>query len=384
MQTAAPQKKDTRAKYAARLFIVTFMALLLLPGPLWLLLHDHVDNQNYENRTLAAFPKDVDAEQWPAAFEAWLGDHAPFRNQWMSLNTRLNWALNSLDSSDVLRGKQNWLFLKDVSDSKSLSDYQGLTSYTAQEQAQFAQSLAQLEAALKEKGSRLAVVFAPAKEGVASRYMPDSIPVIAHPTRVDALVNYLRQQGFLVIWPKDALRTMDPVQQTYYKYDTHWNQAGAFLAADQLLNALEMPHTGWDRATIRPDPQQTPPTDLANVCAAWNLCTDDIYYTVDAPKAVLQEASPAEPILHYKGTGQETMLMIRDSFGEAMAPYAAAAFGDTLVLHGNALGQGALAQQMTQIPDVVVLEVGERMSDGLLAYAQRVLQWVQTFDTNME
>lgn len=378
MQTAAPVKKDQRRKTAARLFIVGVMALLLLPGPLWILLRAHVDTQNYENRTLAEFPKGVSVEQWPAAFEAWLGDHAPFRNQWMSLNAQLNWALNSLDSSDVLRGKENWLFLKDVSDSKSLSDYQGLTAYTPEEQAQFAQILGQLQAALHEKGSRLAVVFAPAKEGVASRYMPDSIPVVAQPTRVDALAKYLQQEGFLVIWPRDALLEVDPAQQTYYKYDTHWNQAGAFLAADQLLSALDLPHTAWNPELIQPDPEQTAPTDLANVCAAWTLCTDDVYYTVDAPKAVLLEASPAEQILHYTGTGQGTMLMIRDSFGEAMAPFAAAAFQNTLVLHGNALGQGALNQELTEVPDVVVLEVGERMSDGLLAYAQRVLEWVQT------
>ncbi len=378
MQTAAPEKKVTGSKTCARLFLTGFLALLLLPGPLWLVLRDHVDTQNYENRTLASFPRDVPAAQWPGAFEAWLGDHAPFRNQWMTLNTRLNWALNSLDSSDVLRGKENWLFLKDVSDSKSLSDYQGITAYTPEEQAQFARILGQLQTELERRGSRLAVVFAPAKEGVASRYMPDFIPVVARPTRVDALADYLQQAGFSVVWPRDALLEADPVQQTYYKYDTHWNQAGAFLAADQLLSILDIPHTAWDPALVRPDAQHSAPTDLANVCAAWTLCTDDVYYAVDAPRAVLREQSPAEQILHYQGQGQGTLLMIRDSFGEAMAPFVAAAFGDTLVLHGNALGQGALSQELIGVPDVVVLEVGERMSDGLLAYAQRVLDWVQT------
>ena len=33
----------------------------------------------------------------------------------------------------MLLGREGWLFLKDVSDSKSLSDYQGLTSFSAEE-----------------------------------------------------------------------------------------------------------------------------------------------------------------------------------------------------------------------------------------------------------
>ena len=92
-----------------------------------------MDVTNYENRTLAAFPTDADVESWPAAFEDWLGDHAPFRNQFMALNGQLNWAVGTLDSGDVLLGKDHWLFLKDSADSTSLSDYQGLTAYPAEE-----------------------------------------------------------------------------------------------------------------------------------------------------------------------------------------------------------------------------------------------------------
>lgn len=369
--------QKTKHALAGRLFLAGFLAMLLLPGPLWLALRGGVDSENHENRALAAFPAGVALQQWPAAFEDWLGDHAPFRNQWMGLNARINWALGSLDSTDVLRGKQNWLFLKDVSDSKSLSDYQGLTVYTEAEQQEFVQVLTQLQQALQRRGSRLAVVLAPAKEGVYSQYLPDSIPAVARPTRVQALAGALQGAGLAVVWPQQALIEASQGQQTYYKYDTHWNNAGAFLAAGQLLEALGLPHTPYAPALVAPQPGVQAPKDLANVSAAWALCTDDLYYEVDAPKARLASASADGYIARYQGQGQGALLLVRDSFGEALAPFAAAPFASALVLHGNALGAGALQSEQAALPDVVVLEAAERYSDNLLSQARAVLAWVQ-------
>ena len=136
--------KEHSSQKRAKILTVLFVVMLLLPAPLWLLLAPHLDTTNYENRTLAAFPQDTGVEEWPGAFEDWLNDHAPFRNQFMSLNGRLNWALGTLDSSDVLLGKEHWLFLKDVSDSKSISDYQGLTAYSEEELADFVNTLSTL------------------------------------------------------------------------------------------------------------------------------------------------------------------------------------------------------------------------------------------------
>ena len=127
---SAPSQTGTPGRGCWLALLGGFLAMLFLPGPLWLLLRGRLDTENHENRSLAAFPAGeaaVSPQQWPSAFDAWLDDHAPFRNQFMSLNARVNWALGTLDSSDVLLGKRHWLFLHDVSDSQSLSDYQGLT-----------------------------------------------------------------------------------------------------------------------------------------------------------------------------------------------------------------------------------------------------------------
>lgn len=360
-----------------------FAALLLLPGPLWLALRGALDTQNHENRALAPFPAGAAAvplEDWPGAFDAWLGDHAPFRNQLMSLNARANWALGSLDSSDVLLGKDHWLFLRDVSDSASLSDYQGLTAYTPEQLAACRDTLAALDAALAARGSQLAVLFAPAKEGVYSQYLPDSIPAVRRPTRVQALAESLQEAGLPVVWPQQALIEAAGGQQVYYKYDTHWNEAGACLAAARLLGQLGRDAGPYAHPAVWPDPDTPAPTDLANVSAAWALCTDDVYYRVDAPQAECVFRSEDAGITRWQGGGTGSVLLLRDSFGESLAPYLMAGFGEGLALHGSALAPETILAEleaMPRLPEVVVIEVAERFSNNLFGQAELLLSWAE-------
>lgn len=366
-------------KAGLRLLQIGFLALLLLPWPLWGLLHGALDTTNHENRTLAAFPSvaETGLNAWPAAFEDWLGDHAPFRNQLMTLNTGVNRLTGTLDSGDVLRGQNGWLFLKDASDSQSISDYQGLTACTGKELTDTAASLTALQAALEARGSTLAVLFAPAKEEVYSRYMPADIPVVSRPTRVEGLVAALRAQTEVpVVFPQEALTDASRTQQVYYKYDTHWNAVGAWLAAQQTLAALGLP-CGTALPAVQADAGRQATHDLADISASWAFCGDDAYYQPGAPAANLDQ-SPNGELQHYTGSGSQSLLLVRDSFGDALAPWLCEPFGEALVIHGNELNLKNLNAEQKTLPDVVVLEVAERFYYNLPGRAATVLDWVES------
>lgn len=378
MPVLTPEKKPAPAKRAARgqlALAAGFFALLLGPGLLWLGLHSRCDTTNYENRTLTPFPgKRVPVSDWPSAFESWLGDNAPFRNSFLSLKAGADLLTGSLDSDSVLQGKDGWLFLKDVSDSRSISDYQGLTAYTEEEIRTMAETLTALNKALTARGSKLVILFAPAKEGVYAAQMPDSIPVVSRPTRVEALTQALSATGVPVVFPLETLRTASETQQVYYKYDTHWNAPGAWLAAQQVFAALGLPfETALPEVSI--DPGETAPKDLANLCGRWNWCTDDLYYKVNAPGARLTEGSRESELTRYQGDGSGTLLLARDSFGAALGPHLAEGFGTALVLHTNQLTVENLLAEQPTVPDAVVLEVGERFSDNLQRRMEILLDW---------
>ena len=355
-----------------------FAALLAGPGILWLGLNPFCDTTNYENRTLASFPTaQTSIEAWPGQFEDWLEDHAPFRNGFLTLKAGSDRLMGSLDSTNVLLGKEGWLFLQDVSDSKSISDYQGLTAYSQEEMAAMADTLEALGQTLAQKGSRLVVVFAPAKEGVYSQYMPDSIPVVARPTRVQALVEYLTQNtGVPVLFPLEELKTAGETTQVYYKYDTHWNDVGAWLAAQQLLETLGLPYEET-LPEVEVNPEKKAPTDLANMCGSWSFCTDDPYYEVSAPAAQCTEGTPDTELTRYQGAGTQDLLLVRDSFGAALGPRLAQGFRNTLVLHGNLLSLENLMEYQSTLPQTVVVEVGERFSDNLPGRLETLLAWAK-------
>ena len=370
------QKQEHSRCQAA--LIAGFAALLLGPALLWVPLRPLMDTQNHENRTLAAMPgAGTPLRAWPAAFEDWLGDHAPFRNEFLTLKAGADRLLGALDSTDVLLGAGGWLFLKDVGDSSSISDYQGLTAYTPEEQAGLAAALTELQQMLAARGTQLAVLLAPAKEGVCSDKMPAAVPVVNRPTRVQALAAYLQAETTVpVVFPLEELRQAAARQQVYYKYDTHWNDAGAWLAAQQVLAALDRPsQSEWPAIVPRPD--RAAPTDLANMCGSWRWCTDDVYYEADVPRAAADGDMNAE-LLHYTGAGTGTLLLVRDSMGAALAPHLAQGFAAALVLHGNVLTMDTLAAQQPAAPDVLVLEVSERYSDNLLRHVRFLQEWAQT------
>ena len=379
MPVLTPEKKSAHTKCAARrqrALAAGFFALLLGPGLLCLALHSRCDTTNYENRTLTPFPgKSVPISDWPSAFESWLEDNAPFRNSFLSLKAGADLLTGSLDSDSVLQGRDGWLFLKDVSDSRSLSDYQGITAYTEEETRTMAETLTALNEALAARGSKLVILFAPAKEGVYAARMPTSIPVVSRPTRVEALTQALSASGVPVVFPLELLRTASETQQVYYKYDTHWNDPGAWLAAQQVFAALGLPYeTTLPQTAV--DPGETAPKDLANLCGRWNWCTDDLYYKVNAPTARLTEGSRESELTRYQGDGSGTLLLARDSFGAALGPHLAEGFDTALVLHTNQLTVENLLVQQPTVPDAVVLEVGERFSDNLQRRMEILLDWV--------
>lgn len=368
---------DRERRGCPRALIAGFAALLAGPCLLWPLVRGMCDTTNYENRTLAAFPTAATGVRaWPASFEEWLGDHAPFRNQFLTLKSGADRLVGTLDSTNVLLGKEGWMFLKDVSDSNSLSDYQGLTAYSAEETAAMAQALTALNDVLAAKGSRLLVLFAPAKEGVYSRYMPDNVPVVSRPTRVGALAGALGETGVPVLFPLEELEDAALERQVYYKYDTHWNEAGAWLAAQLTLEALDRPFAAaWPEMSA--DPEKAPLTDLANMCGSWAWCTDDVYWALDAVPAQCTLWEAGGEIARYAGEGEGSLLLARDSFGEALAPWLAQGFADTTVLHGNQMQVETLLEWQPEVPDVVVLEVAERFSDNLLGRLETMRQWAE-------
>ena len=57
--------------------------------------------------------------------------------------------------------------------------------------------------------------------------------------RTEAFVDYIKENtNITIVFPQDELKAAKPYWRVYYKYDTHWNKAGAFIGTQALYKEL--------------------------------------------------------------------------------------------------------------------------------------------------
>ena len=90
-----------------------FVVLICLPVLFWAVAGKRLVGVNYENRTLAEKPvfRLNEYDQYPKAYEAYLNDTLPFRDQLIQLNSRINYfGFRKASNENVIVGKEGWLF----------------------------------------------------------------------------------------------------------------------------------------------------------------------------------------------------------------------------------------------------------------------------------
>jgi len=221
--------------------IVLFLALIIAPTLLYPILRPQINDINIENRVLDRKPvlSFSILLQYPTAFDHYFDDNLPFKYQFLSLNSHINYCLFYIVSSNqIVMGKDGWLFYGNVNDSNPVATYKGIDYFTEEELLAIAQNLIQTRDCLREKGIEFALFIAPDKEIAYATFMPDQIKWVNAITRVDILVDYLHEHTDInVVHPKQEIRKAKKNAPPYYMLDTHWNNFGAFIGAKALLQA---------------------------------------------------------------------------------------------------------------------------------------------------
>ena len=162
------------------------------------------------------------------------------RNKLIAFNSELTSLLTGgtyMESTQVLLGKNNWLFYKTELDGHPLWDYMGINHFTDEELAAIAANLVSMRDGLNALGVDFYVTALPNKEIIYEEYMPDTVARVDTVSRAEQLANYIWDNTDLVyVYPKQALLDAKAEGQIYYQTDTHWNQKGAFVGMQQLMH----------------------------------------------------------------------------------------------------------------------------------------------------
>ncbi len=311
-----------------KIFIMIFILSLTAPTLLFLAFRDRVDNTNYENRALAERPSLTlsTITEFPAQFEAWYNDHAPFKNYFVQAKNAMDTQIFGLTSLDAVTiGKDDWLFYTvSKKGEDAMADYQHTNLYTADEKADIARRLEYVEDEMAARGIDFALFIAPSKETIYGRYMPDNIRVYGQESRLSNLVKDLDLlYGVTIYDTTDALLAEADDYQLFYKYDTHWNILGAFMASRVITDHF----LGWsvpvEGINVKYEEEVT--GDLATMIGRPDLDDDPEYFIDDymtdvTARCVFSDDDNAFEIYESDSPNQKTLLVVGDSFANALRP----------------------------------------------------------------
>jgi hypothetical protein len=193
-----------------------------------------------------------EVRQWPRRFEAYVSDAFPGRSALIGAGNTLLWRLGLLRSSRVIEGPENWLFLGDFQQ-QTIAKSRGLVPFTPERASRWAEQYETVRAGVAEHGADLRLVLVPDKQTV----YPQQLPAWAQPgpgerpTMTDQIVAALRGRGTNgVLDLRPVLRAAASRQQVYWRTDSHWNPAGALVAAEHVLPWLRPDQPGAVRALL--------------------------------------------------------------------------------------------------------------------------------------
>ena len=337
------------------IYCILFFAICLCPSLGMLVTKQETSS---ENRQLSEFPSPKTEEgkinvEWLSQAGDYFQEHFAFRNELVTGNALLHGRLLETSTADgVIQGKNGWLYYKD-----SLNDYLGQDLLSDRSLFNIAHMLSMTQQALEEKGVNFLFTIAPNKNSLYGDNMPyyDKLKVSGQTNR-ENLENWLTTEKVAYADLYQALMEEDEV--LYHARDSHWNNKGAALAADVLMDALGKDHDSYEGEsyTVRRDYTGDLDTMLYPLAST---ADDEIYYDKETTYATVEEIqSNFDPrITTVNPVKEESLVMYRDSFGNALLPYMADAYANAYFSRGIPY---QLMDVETHSADTVIIERAER------------------------
>ena len=361
----------------AVLWVVCFLALILIPRAVWTFTAEQFETAVTENTVVTQMPE-LTKDNWKtygSALEDYYNSNVPFRSQLIMANSLLN--LNLLKerfiNEKVVIGDDNWLF---YCEETNIEDYKGTNLYNEEELAAIAQNLIRNRDELAARGSEFVLFIAPNKETIYSEHLPSYIQEMkkGEMTRARQVVEYLRNNTDLrVVYPEEELLKYKDQYSLYWHYDTHWNVGGGYIGTRELLKELGMELPPVEEINFTPDTFSD--YDLARMMNLWdyykeNKPAEENYFVSGYPfnnMQVIQGVGNAP--LQYISEAPETrkLFMVYDSFAGAMINVLASSFAESYMVGWNSTWQPS--QVAEQQPDIFVLELVERRLDYLSTFS---------------
>jgi hypothetical protein len=324
-----------------------------------------------ENRELAAFPR-VHVSlpgivAYASGLSRWFDDHFGFRSvlvRWYG-ESRL-FGLGVSPTPAVLRGRHGWFF---YADDGGLDDFANQSLLTPDAIANWRDTVVRARDWCRQYGIAYVFTIAPDKAAIYPEMFPDTIHQIQSTSRTDQVIDGLLDTG-VAVDVRPALLQAKSVERLYHLTDSHWNARGAFVAYRQIIAAVRAQDprvpAAWDRSDFVATSREVPGMDLARMMGLSHVLSEtDLQLTptwprraiVTSPPGAAATAEEGRLVTEIPGSTLPRAVIIRDSFGSALAPFLSEHFSRAVYLWQNDFDADAVRRERAE---VVIQELAGR------------------------
>jgi hypothetical protein len=283
-------------------------------------------NTTTENKVLASFPALQNNGKWNLDWLSEAGeyfeDHFAFRQYLVTADSEVQSRVFGVSNMDtVINGTDGWLYY-----SATLEDYLGENTMSDRGIFNIAHNISLMEQYVESQGSEFLFTIAPNKNSLYGEDMPYYDQKIVSTERNQTLLEpILEEQNVSYVDLFSLFEAEDEI--LYLKRDSHWNQKGAVLAYNALLDGLNLEHETYE--TVRAVRTKTEYGDLNKMLypksaePEWNYTyeKEQEYQYVTDTESVEEAWIETE-----NNNGSGSLLMFRDSFGNTLLPLMADVF----------------------------------------------------------
>jgi alginate O-acetyltransferase complex protein AlgJ len=358
-----------------RTLVILFISVLWLPLVGMVLNVDRGDPSD-ENRTLASWPTATwdwqSFREVPDGLTRYFEDHFAFRQRLVRWQAAARLRAFGVSSSDaVINGRDGWLF---YADDGALDDYAEAPPFTSAELEVWRRTLQDTSDWLGAQGIAYLFVISPDKHVVYPEFMPDTIRPTAV-SRIDQLVEHLRRHSTVrMLDLRPALLAGKQRERIYHRTDTHWNDRGAFIGYQQIMQALARDVPGLRlpaRDIFEPRTVRSQGLDLAGMLGLTRVLAEEDLLLVPRRPAMARIIEPTRPnrrLMHARvvtetPTRGPRAVVFMDSFGAGLIPFLSEDFSRVVYLWQPNMDPAVVRDERA---DVVIQEwVGRRLSTVL-------------------
>ena len=257
----------------------------------------------------------------------YLADRFYLRQELITLDAKLeSGVLGESAAGDVILGKEGWLYY-----ATTLNDYRGQELMTDREIWAAAHTLELMREYAAGNGTRMLFVVVPNKNEVYPEYMPDWALRSGETGNRERLDAALEAAGVEYLDLLPVLEAEKPTAQLYQCWDSHWNNLGAALAHDAIVQRLGKTDTAYDPAAF--SRRRDHAADLYAMLYPAGTGLDvqlypDREWDFEYKRPI---RSPEDQRINTAGSrGEGSLLMFRDSFGNTLHTFMAESYADAL------------------------------------------------------